>query len=155
MARDQPERLVLPLAPAGAGRVAFAAVAAVRESLATATPMPATLDVSPPPAEIAPPPADSTALPAEAAGPLELKPPIPRGRPVLPRGGRGGSVTLDVRVDETGEVSDVLLVASDSDSATVHAAEDAARTLRYFPAILGRRRVAVWTRQVFEVARGR
>ena len=155
IARDQPERLVLPLAPAGSGRVSFAAVSPVRESLAVAPVMPSTLDLSPPPADIALPPADSAVAAVEPAGALDLKPPIPRGRPVLPRGGRGGAVTLDVRVDEAGEVSDVEMVATDADSATVRAAEDAAQRTRYFPALLGRRPVAVWTRQVFEVARGR
>src|SRR5438067_8637261 len=105
IARDRPERLVLPLGPAGAGQVAYEAVAPVRAALDVSA-AGRTLELPPPAAEIAPPPADS-ALPPGATVPLDLKPPIPRGRPLLPRGGRGGSVTLDVRVDESGEVSDV------------------------------------------------
>src|SRR6266516_8219589 len=141
MVRDQPERLVLPLAPAGAGRVVYERVSPAR----------ATLDLPPPPAEVAEPPAGTTPDPP-APGELELKPPIARGLPRLVRGGRGGRVTLDVRVDENGEVSDVELVETDADSLTVRAASDAAFVLRYYPALLGERHVAVWTRQVFSVA---
>jgi TonB family protein len=154
IARDRPQRLVLPLAPAGAGRMSFAAVAPARADLDSVAAGNA-LDLPPPAAEIAPPPMDTTAPAADGSGTPELKPPIPRGTPRLARGGRGGSVTLDVRVDEAGEVSDVVIVSTDADSATVRAAENAAEALRYFPALLGQRRVAVWTRQVFEVARGR
>jgi hypothetical protein len=64
-------------------------------------------------------------------------------------------VTLDVRVDETGAVSDVALVETDADSLTVLAATKAALASRYYPALLGARRVAVWTRQVFELSPGR
>lgn len=142
--RDQPERLVLPLAPAGAGEVVYGRVSPAR----------ATLDLPPPPAEVAEPPAGTTPEPP-APGEPELKPPIARGLPRLARGGRGGRVTLDVRVDENGDVSDVELVETDADSLTVRAANDAAFALRYYPALLGERRVAVWTRQVFAVARGR
>ena len=68
--------------------------------------------------------------------------------------GHGGSVTLGVRVDETGEVSDVQLVETDADSTTVLAVSNASLALRYYPALLGTRHVAVWTRQVFQVAPG-
>lgn len=145
--RDRPERLVLPLAPPGAGRVAYVRMAPAR----------AALDLPPPPADVAAPPASGVpatpAVPESAA--FELKPPIPRGRPQALSGGRGGRVTLDVRVDEAGEVSDVELVETDADSLTVLAATQAARAQRYFPALLGERHVAVWTRQVFELTRGR
>jgi len=144
IARDRPQRFVLPLSPTGAGVVAYEAVAPAR----------AELDLPPPAADVSPPPEDSATSETPASS-LELKPPIPRGRPVLPRGGSGGKVTLDVRVDERGDVSDLEFVASDADSATVRAATEAARAMHYFPAILGGRHIAVWTRQVFEVARGR
>src|SRR5207244_10560309 len=111
IARDRPQRLVLPLAPLGTGQMAIEAVAPAR----------ATLDLPPPPAEISEPPADSSSSHANAEAP-QLHPPIPRGSPTLPRGGRGGHVTLDVRVDEAGEVSDVELVETDADSLTVLAA---------------------------------
>lgn len=142
--RDRPEHLVLPFAPPGAGRVVYQAVAPARADLA----------LPPPPADVAEPPEGSAPEPPASAA-LELKPPIPRGSPRMVVSGRGGSVTLDVRVDEHGEVSDVELVGSDADSVTVLAASDAALALRYYPALLGTRRVAVWTRQVFEVEPGR
>jgi TonB-like protein len=142
--RDRPERLVLPLAPPGAGQVAYVGVAPAR----------ATLDLPPAPADVAEPPASATSAAPEPAS-LELKPPIPRGRPHTVSGGRGGRVTLDVRVDETGAVSDVALVETDADSLTVLAATNSALAQRYYPALLGERHVAVWTRQVFELTRGR
>ena len=142
--RDRPERLVLPLAPAGAGQVAYQGVAPAR----------AQLDLPPPAAEVAEPPASPAAEPSEPSA-LQLKPPIPRGSPRVEASGRGGKVTLDVRVDETGAVTDVALVGTDADSLTVLAATNAALGARYYPALLGDRRVAVWTRQEFDVTRGR
>ena len=142
--RDRPERLVLPLSPRGAGQLVYERVAPARASL----------DLPPPPADVAEPPASAAAEPSEPS-PLQLKPPIPRGSPRVVASGRGGKVALDVRVDETGAVSDVALVETDADSLTVLAATNAALALRYYPALLGERRVAVWTRQVFEVTRGR
>lgn len=142
--RDQPERLVLPLAPRGAGQVAYGRVAPARAALDLP---PAPAPAGEPPAAAAPPPADPEAL--------VLKPPIPRGSPRVTSAGRGGTVTLDVRVDEAGDVSDVALVETDADSLTVLAATSAALASRYFPALLGERRVAVWTRQVFQVTRRR
>jgi hypothetical protein len=41
-----------------------------------------------------------------------------------------------------------LLVSSEGDSLTISAATDAALAVRYHPALLGGRPVAVWTRQV-------
>lgn len=84
-----------------------------------------------------------------------LQPPIPRGAPAIVTAGRGGRVTLDVRVDEQGDVSDALLVESDADSVSVNAAIDAASAIRYHPALLGGTPTAVWTRQVVEVQRAR
>lgn len=148
LAADRPERLVMPLAPAGAGRmvverVAVERIAPAHDSLVLESPL----------AEPGEPPAPAP----EASSPdtASLKPPIARGLPSLPSGGRGGRVTLDVRVDETGEVSDVELVETDADSATVIAATRAAFGVSYHPAVLGKRRVAVWCRQVFDVKRGR
>ncbi|HEX5632172.1 MAG TPA: energy transducer TonB, partial [Gemmatimonadales bacterium] len=115
-------------------------------------PTPAPLELEPPAPEPGEPPAPQ---PAASEPDTALKPPIARGLPSLPSGGRGGRVTLDVRVDESGEVSDVELVETDADSATVAAAKLAAYGLRYHPAMLGSRRVAVWCRQVFDVKRGR
>src|SRR5262249_36100952 len=69
-------------------------------------------------------------------------------------GGRGGRVTLDVRVDDRGDVSDAVLVETDADSLTVDAAIASAKRLRFHPALLGGRPIAVWTRQTFDVAGG-
>ncbi len=151
--RDRPVALVLPLAPSGAGRWTLASVAQARESLIVTPVALSELALEPPEAGPAPPP-EAEAGTREPVG-LELKPPIPRGAPSLPRGGRGGRVVLDVRVDEDGMVSDVEPVGADADSATVAAAVDAAFASRWYPAMLGLQRVAVWTRQVFAVARGR
>lgn len=137
---DRPERLVMPFAPPTAGRVVVERVAPARASL----------DLPPPAAEPAEPPPLET--PPAPDAPI-LRPPIARGLPVVPRGGRGGRVMLDVRVSEAGEVTDVELVESDADSLTIEAARSAAWALRYHPAVLGAERVAVWCRQVFEVAR--
>jgi hypothetical protein len=180
IARDRPERLVVPLAGAwvpvrstGQGMFTLEEVAIERAKLPHAAAPPphvepsaprpgggATLELPPPPAEPGEPPATSE---PEANGPdaRTLVPPIPRGAPGVVSGGSGirpkhgwGRVTLDVRVDERGEVSDALLVETDADSLTVLAALDAASRLTYHPALLGGRPVAVWTRQLFEVERG-
>jgi hypothetical protein len=144
IARDRPEPLVFPLAPAGAGQVTVRSVAPAR----------ATLDLPPAAAEVALPPSGSDAAAPDPASRV-LKPPIPRGEPLTVHDRRGGSVTLDVRVDETGAVSDVALVEADADSLTVLAVTNAALSQRYYPALLGDRHVAVWTRQVFDLARTR
>jgi TonB family protein len=143
LARDESERIVMPLAPPGTGEWRVEQVAPAR----------AELDPPLPAAE----PGDPDTLPARepVADPGALQPPIARGFPRLLRAGGGGRVTLDVRVDEQGEVSDVELVASDADSAMVAAATAAAFATRYHPARLGGRAVAVWSRQVFDVRRGR
>ncbi len=157
--RDAPERLALPLSPRGSGEVVLERAEATRAAL---SPPPAVTPSAPEPnapalpvAEPAPPPEGSVAAPHMTSDDPQLKPPIPRGLPLLPRGGRGGRVALDVRVDEHGEVSDAELVETDADSATVAAAIEAAYTLRFYPALLGDRSVAVWTRQVFQVRRAR
>ena len=180
IARDRPERLVVPLAGVGAGAFTLEEVALERAKLPHAAAPPphvepsaprpgvgATLELPPPPAEPGEPPATSEPE-AERPDARTLVPPIPRGAPGVASGGsrtRGtrpqgrvqhgwGRVTLDVRVDERGEVSDALLVETDADSLTVLAALDAASRLTYHPALLGGRPVAVWTRQRFEVERG-
>ena len=148
IARDVPERIAMPLAPEGSGSMVVE-----RVGVARVDPAEAPLDLAPPVAEPGEPPVAPAV--SEEQDPSSLKPPIARGVPTLPRGGRGGRVTLDVRVNEDGEVSDVELVETDADSATVAAASRAAYDVRYHPALLGTQRVAVWCRQVFEVKRGR
>lgn len=162
IARDRGERLMMPLEPAGSGRVTLQGVAEARTDLPARPALAgSTVEPAPPTAEWVLPAGEPADVP-DLATPNEtesrshdLKPPIPRGAPVVPSGGRGGEVTLDVRVDENGEVTDVERVESDADSATVHAASAAAFTTRYHPALLGARPVAVWTRQTFVVRRGR
>ncbi len=133
----------MPFSPPSRGQLVVERVAPAR----------AALDLAPPQAEPSEPPPASELRPA--ADGAQLKPPIARGAPQVPRGGRGGKVTFDVRVSETGEVTDVELVGSDADSLTVAAAERAAWELRYHPAMLHGERVAVWCRQVYDVQRRR
>jgi len=155
--RDRPPTLVVPLGGARVGSLIVSSVALKRGDLP-----PAPTDVAPaaglgalppPAAEPGEPPEPSTGGAASSDDARELKPPIPRGAPELVQGGRGGRVTLDVRVDENGDVSDALFVESDADSLTVSAATGAALRMRFHPALLGGRPVAVWTRQVFAVQR--
>jgi len=84
-----------------------------------------------------------------------LKPPIPRGssRLIVPRGADPGWIELDVRVDETGAVSDVEWAGGAIDSARVEAATACAFAMRYFPALQDGRAVAVWCRQRFDFGR--
>ena len=103
-----------------------------------------------------PPPEDSP--PALAVEP-GLKPPVLRapGRLALPSGWRGprASVELDVRVDESGRVSDALPARASGDSAAievglVEAARHCALGMRFYPALQGGRPVPVWCRQRFD-----
>lgn len=126
-----------------------------RTAPARVTP-PVTLDLPPPQA----PP---ETLPVEPGTPEELvideglKPPILR-RPALLRlpaeRGRVLLVDLDVRVNETGEVSDARWAGESTDSSAVRAALDCARVMRFHPALQRGRPVAVWCRQRFEFGRG-
>src|SRR5215471_9489591 len=151
IALDRPERPLVPLA----GTFRLERVAIERSHLHEASPpqvevTPASPQLEPPNPEPAEPPSPEPGA-TMAADERELKPPIPRGVPPKIAAGRGGHVTLDVRVDESGEVSDALLVEADADSLGVHAAIEAAEAVRYHPALLGGRPTAVWTRQVFGV----
>ena len=155
IARDRPERVIVPLAGAGTltlERTAIERVALDRPPVVDVAPAAPALE--PPVPEPAEPPAPAAPEPGPA-DPQSLKPPIARGAATRVAGGRGGRVTLDVRVDEQGDVSDALLVESDADSLTVAAATEAALAMRYHPALLGGKPVAVWTRQVIDVRRGR
>jgi outer membrane biosynthesis protein TonB len=104
-----------------------------------------------------------TALPAPPPRPLEsdprLKPPILRTPAELlfpresSRGGRSERMTveLDVRVDEKGEVSNVVWAGGEADSSIVRAARQCAFRMRFYPALSAGRPVAVWCRQRFEM----
>ncbi len=84
-----------------------------------------------------------------------LKPPIARGSATLkmPRGAADGWVELDVRVDETGAVSDVEWVGGATDSARIEAATAYAFAMRWFPALQAGRPIAVWCRQRIDFGR--
>ena len=160
IALDRPQQPLVPLA----GAFRLDRVSVERAALDRATPLPpvsvAPAEPSPEP-DPAPPgtppePAESPAAGvarSTGAGERVLQPPIPRGAPALVAAARGGRVTLDVRIDEQGDVSDALLVESDADSVVVNAAIEAAFGLRYHPALLGGTPTAVWTRQVIDVRR--
>ena len=157
IALDRPERPIVPLA--GGDTLRLERVTLERAGLEISPPppqvvvAPAEPSPEPPAPEADEPPAPEPAVPGPADA-RTLLPPIARGAPATAIAGRGGRVTLDVRVDEQGDVSDALLVESDADSATVHTAIEAAEAVHYHPALLGGRPVAVWTRQVLEVRRG-
>jgi TonB family protein len=119
------------------------------------------LRIAPERERAAPPPEASPAEPPVAAAEPErlpsddrLRPPVPRASTLLRlAGARGRWVELDVRVDESGAVSDVEIAGGDADSALVNAAIAATRATRWYPARRAGRAVAVWSRQRLEVAR--
>jgi TonB family protein len=83
-----------------------------------------------------------------------LRPPMPLGATTLHLPGvRAGVVVLDVRVDEDGAVTDAQPAEDTGDSALAQAAIEAALRVRYRPATLAGRPVAVWCRQRFEIGR--
>jgi len=112
------------------------------------TPAPALPEALP---DSLPPPEDSP--PALAVDP-GLMPPVLRapGTLALPPGWSGprASVELDVRVDESGRVSDALRAAGSADSALVEAARHCALGMRFYPALQAGRPVPVWCRQRFD-----
>ena len=81
-----------------------------------------------------------------------LKPPLLREPAPELRAphGPGGTVQLDVRVDEHGAVSDALWAAGSSDSALIAAAVECALAMHFYPALQAGRPVAVWCRQRFD-----
>jgi len=103
-------------------------------------------------------------LPPEVAAPPVLQvepglmPPVLREAAALtlPVGLTGApgrrleSVVLDVRVSETGEVTDVLAAGGSADSALVEAASACVKRMRFYPARRDGEPVAVWCRQRFD-----
>lgn len=83
-----------------------------------------------------------------------LKPPILRVPGVLTvppgRHQARGSVELEVRVDESGLVSDVTWAGGSTDSVLVAAARRCALGMRFYPAVQAGRPVAVWCQQRFD-----
>ena len=160
IALDRPEHPIVPLGGGDTLRLERVTLERARLEPSAPTPQvavtPAEPSLEPPVPEPGSDEPPAPEPPAEgAADERTLLPPIARGLPASPIAGRGGRVTLDVRVDEQGDVSDALFVESDADSVTVHAAIAAAEAVRYHPALLGGQPIAVWTRQVIEVRRGR
>ncbi len=132
-----------------AARVWLARVSPTR-ALPTVPALPEALPDSLPPLEETPP-----GLEVDPG----LKPPILRapGTLTLPPGWDGPrtSVDLDVRVDESGRVSDALPALVDGDAAAieaelVEAARRCAFGMRFYPALQGGRAVPVWCRQRFD-----
>jgi hypothetical protein len=68
----------------------------------------------------------------------------------LPAGRARGSVELEVRVDESGAVSEAAWAAGRSDTALIAAARRCALGMRFYPARRAGRPVAVWCRQRFD-----
>jgi TonB family protein len=83
-----------------------------------------------------------------------LKPPLLRvpGLLALPSGwgDRRGTVELDVRVDESGRVSDAAWAGGSMDTALVAAARRCALGMRFYPALRAGHPVSVWCRQRFD-----
>jgi hypothetical protein len=127
---------------------------AARVWVARVTPTRASLRQLPAPPEAAPeslPPFDGAtdALEVDAG----LKPPLLRTpvRLLLPPGRTAATwVDLDVRVDETGAVSEALWMAGSEDTSLVEAARRCALSMRFYPALRAGRAVAVWCRQRFD-----
>ena len=107
--------------------------------------------------------APDTVMPESPAAPVlevvpGLLPPVLRGVAslALPAGLPGAhargfvSVLLDVRVSETGEVTDVLAAGGDADSALAAAASACVQRMRFYPARRAGEPVAVWCRQRFD-----
>jgi TonB family protein len=129
-------------------------------------------------ARVSPAPPGTMAPPLPEAGP-DTVPPLPEAHPalavepglmppvlreaaplVLPPAregsgpGRFEAVDLDVRVGETGEVTDVRGASGSADPALIEAASACARRMRFYPARRGGEPVAVWCRQRFEFGPG-
>jgi hypothetical protein len=136
------ERLVVR--PPVAARVWLASVAPAR-AVVPEPALPEALPDSLPPAEVPPP-----ALQVDPG----LKPPVLRapGNLTLPPGWSGprSSVELDVRVDDSGVVSDAVLASGAADPALVDSARRCALGMRFYPALQAGRPVAVWCRQRFD-----
>ena len=69
---------------------------------------------------------------------------------MLPDHARRAEVELDVRVDESGEVTDALWAEGSADPALVAAATACALGMRFYPALQSGRPIAVWCRQRFD-----
>ncbi len=148
----------LPVPPPDSARAWLESVqrAAPPRAARIAPPASGALDLPAPEARPAPPP-----ISREPSDVLvvddDLHPPIPIGVTPLrspPAHGRPIGVDLDVRVDESGDVSDALWAAGSEDSLAVAAATACALAMKFHPALQRGRPVAVWCRQHFEFGGG-
>ena len=138
--------------PGGAPRAAGARAAVWLARVSPARIEPAAEPASEPAPEAAPDTLPSAPLPPPSlVVDGSLKPPLPRSQtPLLVPPGARGSVELDVRVDEQGEVSEVRWAGGARDPALVRAATECARGMRFFPAERAGQPVPVWCRQRFD-----
>ena len=152
-------------AAADTGRMAHLEIRLPRPArawLARVTPYPPGM-LSPPLPDAGPdtvPPQPFTPAPLEVeAGllPPVLRAAAPLVLPGEPAGGgrrRFEAVEFDVRVSETGEVTDVIAAGGDGDPALVEAASACVRRMRFYPARRAGVPISVWCRQRFEFGPG-
>lgn len=103
-------------------------------------------------------PAGPARPPALEVEPGLLPPVLREAAPLIlpagPAASRFAAVELDVRVSETGEVTDVIASEGGADSALVAAASTCVRRMRFYPARRAGEPIAVWCRQRFEFGPG-
>ena len=154
---DSARRRTLPVPPPEAARAWLERVQKDRPPRVPPAPVsPAPLAVPPPEARPEAPPVTSEPMDVLVVD-EDLHPPIPIGTAPLrvPAGhGRSVGVDLDVRVDESGAVSDAVWAGGSEDSSAVAAVTACALAMRFHPAVQRGRPVAVWCRQHFEFGRG-
>ena len=145
---DSPASPVAPLTPA-------------RDSTRDAsTPIARPSSSALPSAESAPAPAavpgPSVPQPVAAATDVHFEPPILRQKCQLetPAGHRGGTVELELRVNEAGSVNEFRFTGGDADTALIRAALDCVRGMRFYPALRGGVPVAAWCEQRFTFQKG-
>ena len=154
---DTGRRQTLPVPPPAVARAWLERVQKDRPPRVPPAPIArAPLAVPPPEAPPEAPPVTSEPMDVLVVD-EDLHPPIPIGTAPLrvPAGrGRSAGVDLDVRVDESGAVSDAVWAGGSADSTAVAAVTACALAMRFHPAVQRGRPVAVWCRQHFEFGRG-
>jgi len=148
---DSARRERLPIRPPPEARVWLSGVAPERGALGTGNTAHAGLPELPAPEVVS-----DTIAPNFDPPPLEIaddiQPPILRSAPALvfPTRAHRAEVELDVRVDESGEVTDALWAEGSEDPELVAAATACALGMRFYPALQSGRPIAVWCRQRFD-----
>ena len=142
----------LPVRPPSEARVWLSGVAPERSALGVSGSAPYAGAKGLPAPEVV----SDTLAPHFEPPPLEIaddiQPPILRSAPALvfPTRAHRAAVELDVRVDESGEVTDALWAEGSTDPELVAAATECALGMRFYPALQGGRPIAVWCRQRFD-----